>query len=63
MPREDPIRRPRREGEHGSALHRREVPVAGVLRDSIVGITCFPSPLPRSGKRRSRRWRRHTKRP
>jgi hypothetical protein len=34
----------------------REAPVAGVLRDAIAGITCFPDPLPR-GKRRPRPWR------
>jgi len=39
------------------------VPVAAVLKDSIVGITCFPDPLPRRGKRGSRRWWRRTKRP
>jgi len=33
------------------ASHRRDVPVAGLLRDSIVGITCFPDPLPRGRKR------------
>jgi hypothetical protein len=63
MPEGGPIRRPRRKDEHGSASRQRDVPVAGLLRDSIVGITCFPDPLPRSGKRRSRRWwRRHAKR-
>ena len=47
--------RPRLEDTHGSASHRRDVPVAGLPRDAIVGITCFPDPLPRRGKRRSRR--------
>jgi hypothetical protein len=47
----------------GSASHPHDVPVAGLLRDAIVGITCSPEPLPRRGKRRLwRRWR-HTKRP
>ena len=46
---------PRREGKRRSASRRPDVPVAGLLRDSIVGITCFPDPLPRGGKRRSRR--------
>ena len=54
---------PRREGKRGSVSDRRDVPVAGLLRDSIVGITCFPDPLPRDSKRRRRRWRRHAKRP
>jgi hypothetical protein len=55
----EPIRGSRPEDKNPSASHRRGVPVAGLLRDSIVGITCFPDPLPRSGKRRSRRpWRR-----
>jgi hypothetical protein len=37
--------------------------VSGLLRDCIVGITCFPDPLPRGGKRKLRwRWR-HGKAP
>jgi hypothetical protein len=63
MPEGDSTRGPRREDKHGSASDRRDVPVAGMLRDSIVGITCFPDPLPRGGKRRSRRRWRHTKAP
>ncbi len=63
MPDGGPIRGPRREDGPASASHPRDVPVAGLLRDSIVGITCFPDPLPRSGKSRSRRWWRHAKRP
>ena len=63
MPGADPIKGPHREDRRGSVSHRRDVPVAGVLRDSIVGITCFPDPLPRGGKRRSWRWWRHAKRP
>ena len=51
------------ENKRGSASHRGDVPVAAVLKDSIVGITCFPDPLPRRGKRGSRRWWRRTKRP
>jgi len=39
------------------------VPVAGLLRDAIVGITCFPDPLPKGRKRSSRRWWLHAKRP
>jgi hypothetical protein len=46
----------------GNRSGRRDVAVAGLLRDSIVGITCFPKPLPRSGKGRSRRWWGRTKR-
>jgi hypothetical protein len=34
-----------------------------LLRDSIVGITCFPQPKPRARKRRLRRRRRDLKRP
>jgi hypothetical protein len=63
MPEGDPIRGAHPEGKRESASHRRDVPVAGLLRDSIVGITCFPDPLPRDRKRRSRRWWRHAKRP
>lgn len=63
MPEGDFIRGPRREDKRGSASDRRDVPVAGLLRDSIVGITCFPDPLPRGGKRRSRRRWRHAKAP
>ena len=62
MPEGNPIRGPRRDDERGSASYRRDVPVAGLLRDSIVGITCFPDPLPRRAKRRSRQWRRQTNR-
>jgi hypothetical protein len=62
MPDGDRKRGPRREDKRGSASHRRDVPVAGLLRDSIVGITCFPNPLPRGGKRSSRRWWRRVKR-
>jgi hypothetical protein len=39
------------------------MPVAGLLRDAIVGITCFPEPLPRGGKRKSQRWWRRANRP
>jgi hypothetical protein len=63
MPEDDPTRAPRREDRRGSASHGRDVPVAGLLRDAIVGITCFPDPLPRGGKRRSRRRWGHAKRP
>jgi hypothetical protein len=63
VPEGDPIEGPPREDKRGSASYRRDVPVAGLLRDSIVGITCFPDPLPRGGKRRSRRRWRHAKRP
>jgi hypothetical protein len=63
MPEGDSTRGPRREDKRGSASDRRDVPVAGLLRDSIVGITCFPDPLPRGGRRRWRRRWRHTKRP
>jgi hypothetical protein len=63
MPEGDPMRGARGEDKRGSAPHRHDVPVVGLLRDSIVGITCFPDPLPRGGKRRSRRWWRHAKRP
>ena len=31
----------RQEDKTRSASHRRDVPVAGLLRDSIVEITCF----------------------
>ena len=55
MPEGDPIRRPRRKGKHASASHRGDVPVAGLLRDAIVGITCFPQPVPRDANRKSRR--------
>jgi hypothetical protein len=58
MPEGDPRRPPRQDDTRGGASHQRDVPVAGLLRDSIVGITCFPDPLPRGGKRRSRRWGR-----
>jgi hypothetical protein len=59
MPEIDPRRGPRREDKRGSAARRHGVPVAGLLRDAIVGITCFPDPLPRGRKRRSWRWWRH----
>jgi hypothetical protein len=63
MPEGNPISGQRREDKRGRASQRRDVPVAGLLRDSIIGITCFPDPLPRRSKRRSwRRWR-HAKRP
>jgi hypothetical protein len=39
----------------GRSAHGRDVPIAGLLRDSIVGITCFPDPLPRCAGRGSRR--------
>jgi len=52
----DPIRDPAPAGQRRSPSHRPDVSVAGLLRDSIVGITCFPDPLPRGRKRRSRRW-------
>ena len=63
MPEREPMRGSRLEDKNRSASHRRDVPVAGLLRDSIVGITCFPDPLPRGAKRRSRRRWRHAKRP
>jgi hypothetical protein len=63
MPEGDPERGPRREDRRESAPHGRDVPVAGLLRDSIVGITCFPDPLPRGRKRRSRRRWGHAKAP
>jgi hypothetical protein len=63
MPEGDPIGGPRPKDKGGSPAQLRDVPVAGLLRDSIVGITCFPDPLPRRGKRRSRRWWRRAKRP
>jgi hypothetical protein len=59
----DPIRGPRPEDKRGSASHRSDVPVAALLRDCVVGITCFPDPLPKGSKRKSRRWWRHAKRP
>ena len=49
MPEVDPTTAPRRYHEHGSASHKGEVRVAGLLRDWIVGITCSPDPLPRRG--------------
>jgi len=61
MPGADRLRSIRREDQRGSASHPRDVPVAELLRDSIVGITCFPDPLPRRGKQ-SRRWWRPAKR-
>jgi hypothetical protein len=62
MPKADPATGPCPENTRGSASRRDEVPVAGLLRDSIAGITCFPDPLPRGRKRGSRRWWRRTKR-
>jgi hypothetical protein len=63
MPEGDPTGDSRRKDPRGSASRRHDVPVAGLLRDAIVGITCFPDPLPRGGRRRSlRRWRQ-AKRP
>jgi hypothetical protein len=59
----DPTRGPRRQDKRASAYHQRDVPVDRLLRDAIVGITCFPDPLPRGGKRKSRRWWRHANRP
>jgi hypothetical protein len=55
MPESDLTRGARRDDARWSASHRHDVAVAGLLRDAIVGITCFPDPLPR-GKRRPRRW-------
>jgi len=63
MPEGHPIRGPHREDKRGSPSHRRDVPVDGLLRDCIVGITCFPEPLPRGSKRRRRRWWRRARRP
>ena len=63
MPDDGPIRGPRREAGRASTSQPRDEPVAGVLRDSIVGITCFPDPRPRSRKSRSRRWWRPRKAP
>jgi hypothetical protein len=63
MPKADPTTGLRQEDTSGSASRRGEVPVAGLLRDSIVGITCFPDPLPRRGKRGLRRRWRRVKRP
>ena len=62
MPQRGPLSGAGPEGKRGNASHRRNVPVAALLRDCVVGITCFPDPLPRGGKRRSRRWWR-AKRP
>jgi len=62
MPEGDPIRGPRRQDNGGSPSHRRDVSVAGLLRHPIVVITCFPDPLPRGRKRRSRRsWHASTR--
>jgi hypothetical protein len=63
MPRAGPTTGLRKEDKRGSAVRRRDVAVAGLLRDSIVGITCFPDPLPRRGKRGLRRRWRRVKRP
>ena len=57
------IRHTPRRKESASVPHRRDAPVAGLLRDSIVGITCFPEPLPRGGKRGAGRSWRRAKRP
>jgi hypothetical protein len=62
MPGADPMRGPRREDKRAGAYHQRDAPVDGLLRDAIVGITCFPDPLPRGGKRKLRWWR-HANRP
>ena len=59
----DPIREPARECKRPNVPTRPDVPVAGLLRDAIVGITCFPDPLPKRRKRRSRRWWLHAKGP
>jgi hypothetical protein len=56
------MRGPRREDKRAGAYHQRDAPVDGLLRDAIVGITCFPDPLPRGGKRKLRWWR-HANRP
>jgi hypothetical protein len=58
MPKADPTTGRRPENTRRSASHWDEVSVAGLLRDCIVGITCFPDPLPRGRQRRSPRWRR-----
>jgi hypothetical protein len=54
----DPTTGPRPGNTPGSAPRPHEVPIAGLLRDSIVGITCFPDPLPRRARRGPRRRRR-----
>jgi|SoiMetStandDraft_2_1073263.scaffolds.fasta_scaffold716123_2 hypothetical protein len=59
----DPMRDAAREYKRPTAATRPDVPVAGLLRDAIVGITCFPDPLPKGRKRSSRRWWLHPKRP
>jgi hypothetical protein len=41
MPEGGPIGGTRREDKRGSVSHRHDVPVAGLPRDSIVGITGF----------------------
>jgi hypothetical protein len=59
----DPLGGPRWKDRRTSTQYPRDVPVAGLLRDSIVGITCFPDPLPRrSRKPKSRQWSRPAKR-
>lgn len=63
MPEGRSIRHMRRGNEGAGVPDRRDAPVAGLLRDSIVGITCFPEPLPRGGKRGKRRWWRRASRP
>lgn len=63
MPKADPIGGSRGEAKGGSTSQGRDVPVAGLLRDSIVGITCFPDPLPRGRRRKSRRRWRDANRP
>jgi len=58
VPEGDPSRSARRKDRRRGASHPAEMPVSGLLRDCIVGITCFPDPLPRRGKRKLRwRWR------
>jgi hypothetical protein len=60
MPEGNPIRGPHGEHKHARAPHRRDALVGGLLRDAIVGITCFPDPLPRGRKRKARRWWRRS---
>jgi hypothetical protein len=63
MPRANPITGLGEQNTPGSISRPGDVPVAALLKDSIVGITCFPDPLPRRGKRGSRRWWRRTSGP
>jgi hypothetical protein len=58
----EPLSDSRRKDKRGRASQGPEVPVAGLLRDCIVGITCFPDPLPRSAKRKWRSRSRDAKR-